>query len=145
MSMGAPEWFLDAPNGGNGSEPWTRPEKEAVKACVDTYKARLRPLVRAADLYHVLPRPDGRKWDGVEYYDPAAGKGVVYLFKPSPEPAAETIRLKGLDAGQKYRVHFEDGTQAPTVRPGAELMNQGLRVTLPGAEASELVFFEVAR
>ena len=37
-----------------------------------------------ADLYHILPRPDGRKWDGIEYYDPAAGKGVVYLFKPSP-------------------------------------------------------------
>ena len=145
MSMGAPEWFIDAPNGGNGSAPWTGPEKDAVKACVDTYKARLRPLVRAADLYHVLPRPDGRKWDGVEYYDPAAGKGVVYLFKPLPEPAAETIRLKGLDARERYRVRFEDGTQAPTVRSGAELMEQGLRVTLEGAEASELVFFEVAR
>ena len=27
MSMGAPEWFLDAPNGGNGSPPWTQLEK----------------------------------------------------------------------------------------------------------------------
>ena len=23
MSMGAPEWFIDAPNGGNGTRPWT--------------------------------------------------------------------------------------------------------------------------
>ena len=81
MSLGAPEWFLDAPNGGNGSEPWTQAEKDAVKACVETYKAKLRPLVRAADLYHILPRPDGRNWDGIEYYDPAAGKGVVYLVQ----------------------------------------------------------------
>jgi hypothetical protein len=114
-----------------------------VKACVDTYKAKLRPLVRSADLYHIFGRPDGRKWDGVEYYDPAAGKGVVYVFKPSPTPAAETIRFKGLDAKQRYRIRFEDGTQPLCIRSGAELMDQGLRVTLNGAEASELVFFEV--
>ena len=145
MSMGAPEWFIDAPSGGNGSEPWTQAEKDAVKACVDTYKAKLRPLVRGADLYHVFPRPDGRKWDGVEYYDPAAGKGVVYVFKPTPTPIAETIRFKGLDAKHKYRVRFEDGSQPPSIRSAAELMDQGLRVTLDGAQASELVFFEVAR
>jgi hypothetical protein len=76
---------------------------------------------------------------------PAAGKGALYVFKPSAVPVAETIRLKGLDAEQRYRVSFEDGTQAPLVRSGAELMDRGLRVTLEGAEVSELVFFEVAR
>lgn len=145
MSMGAPEWFIDAPNGGNGSEPWTQAEKEAVKACVETYKTRLRPLVRAADLYHVFPRPDGRRWDGVEYYDPSVGKGVVYVFKPAATPAAETVRFKGLDTKQKYRLRFEDGSQPSSVRSGAELMDQGLRMTLEGPEASELVFFEVAQ
>ncbi len=144
MSMGAPEWFIDAPNGGNGCEPWTQAERDAVKTCVDTYKAKLRPLLRAADLYHVFPRPDGRKWDGVEYYDPAAGKGAIYVFKPAETPATEMIRFKGLDGRQKYRIHFEDGGQPSSIRSGAELMDQGLRVTLDGLEASELVFFEVA-
>ena len=41
-------------------------------------------------------------------------------------------------------VRFEDGSQPSSVRSGAELMDQGLRVTLNGPEASELVFFEVA-
>jgi alpha-galactosidase len=145
MSMGAPEWFLDAPNGGNGSEPWTQQEKEALKACVDTYKAKIRPLVREADLYHIFPRPDGRKRDGIEYYDPAAGKGVVYLFQPSNETATEVIRFKGLDAERMYRISFEDGSHPPSVKSAAELMDKGLRVTLEGAEVSELVFFEVAR
>jgi hypothetical protein len=58
--MGAPEWFLDAPNGGNGTEPWTQKEKGTLKTCVDTYKTRIRPLQREADLYHIFPRPDGR-------------------------------------------------------------------------------------
>ena len=142
---GRPEWFLDAPNGGNGSEPWTQEEKDTVKACVATYKAKLRPLVREADLYHILPRPDGRTWDGIQYYDPAAGKGVVYLFKPSPEPATESIRFKGLDAKAMYRVSFEDGTQPPSVKSAAELMDPGLTVTLQGEEASELIFFEAVR
>ncbi len=144
-SMGAPEWFLDAPNGGNGSEPWTDEEKDALKDCVEIYKTRIRPLVREADLYHILPRPDGRNRDGMEYYDPAAGKGVVFLFQPSGETVAEAIRLKGLDARQTYRVRFEDGTQPACEKSGAELMGKGLKVTLEGAEVSELVFFEVAR
>jgi alpha-galactosidase len=145
MSMGSPEWFLDAPNGGNGSEPWTPEEKDTVKACVATYKAKLRPLVREADLYHILPRPNGRNWDGIEYYDPAAGKGVIYLFKPSPEPATESIHFKGLDAKAMYRVSCEDGSHPPVVKSAAELIDPGLAVTLPGEEASELVFFEVLR
>jgi len=144
-SMGAPEWFLDAPNGGNGSEPWTQQEKDALKACVDTYKARIRPLVREADLYHILPRPDGRNWDGIEYYNPANGKGVAYLFKPSDEATTARIRLKGLDRERTYRLSFEDGTHPSSVRSAAELMDTGLSVTLEGKEVSELVFFEIAR
>jgi hypothetical protein len=144
-SLGAPEWFLDAPNGGNGSEPWTAEEKAAVQACVATYKARLRPLVREADLYHILPRPDGRNWDGIQYYDPVAGQGVIYVFKPSAAPVTETIRFKGLDARAKYRVRFEDGTHPPSVKSAAELMDHGLALILEGEEVSELVFFEIER
>ena len=144
-SMGAPEWFLDAPGGGNGCEPWTVPEREALKACVATYKEKIRPLVRRGDLYHILPRPDGREWDGIEYYDPAAGKGVVYLFKPGSGAATKAIRLKGLDTTQDYRVRFEDRTQRPSVKSAAELLGNGLELTLKGPEASELIFFEIAR
>lgn len=142
MSMGAPEWFIDAPNGGNGAAPWTQEEKDAVKACVATYKERLRPLIRAADLYHIFPRPDGRNWDGIEYYDPAAAKGVVYLFKPAATADTQVVRLKGLDARATYRLSSADGTTLPAVKTGAELMTGGLPVTLPAGEVSELVFFE---
>jgi len=145
MSMGAPEWFLDAPNGGNAGAPWTEEERETVKRCVETYKSKIRPLVREADLYHVFPRPDGQNRDGIEYYDPAAGRGVVYLFQPTAETSNEPIRFKGLDPERMYRVSFEDGTQPPSVRSGAELMGGGLPVEMEGEEASELIFFEVAR
>jgi hypothetical protein len=68
----------------------------------------------------------------------------VYLFQPSPEAKAEPIRFKGLDAKQRYRVNFEDGTNPAAVKSGAELMEQGLPVTLSGGEVSELIFFQAA-
>lgn len=144
-SMGAPEWFLDAPNGGNGSAPWTQQEKDALKACVETYKTKIRPLVRNADLYHILPRPDGMNRDAIEYYDPATGAGVVFLFQPSSDVSTEPIRFKGLDSDRKYRLTFEDGTYPATVKSGADLMVKGLPVALKGPEASELIFLEFAR
>jgi alpha-galactosidase len=144
-SMGAPEWFLDAPSGVNGSEPWSEEEKQALKACVATYKTRIRPLVRSAHLYHILPRPDGRGRDGIEYYDPEQGKGVVFLFQPASATSDELVRFKGLDPCREYRVSFEDGSQAGTVLSGAALMQQGVRVKLSGDEVSELIFFEAVR
>ena len=145
MSMGAPEWFLDAPNGGNGTAPWTQEEREAVKSCVATYKTRIRPLVRAADLYHVLPRPNDRDWDGVEYYDPVTRRGVVFLFRPVAGASTQTIRLRGLDPRQACRLTFEDGTNPPVTRTGEELLRKGHTVTLRDGEPSELMFIEPAR
>lgn len=142
-SMGAPEWFLDAPNGGNGSKPWTEQEKDALKACVETYKNRIRPLLRNADLYHILPRPDGVNRDAIEYYDPMSGQGVICLFQPSGDAVAKPVRFKGLDAAASYRVAFEDGTQPTSVKLGRDLMAEGLQVALEGSGVSELVFFEV--
>jgi alpha-galactosidase len=141
ISMGAPEWFIDAPNGGNGSAPWTDEEKAAVKAAVATYKTKIRPLVRNGDLYHILPRPDGQNWDGIQYYDPATKKGVVYLFKPAAGTDTMTIKLRGLDPSSTYRITFEDGSNPQMEKTGAELAG-GISVTLTGAPVSELVFVD---
>ena len=44
--------------------------------------------MRNADLYHILPRPDGKNWDGVQYYDPASGEGEP---STSGGPAGESL------------------------------------------------------
>jgi hypothetical protein len=142
MSMGAPEWFIDAPNGGNGGGMWTNEEKEAVRAAVSVYKSKIRPLVRTADLYHIFPRPDDRNWDGMEYYDPTTGAGAVYLFKPDSPNATQTVKLKGLAVGQRYRLTFQDGSNAPVSKSGEDLMGTGVEVKLTGQFVSELMLFE---
>jgi hypothetical protein len=140
-SLGAPEWFIDAPTGMNGSAPWTDEEKAAVKAAVSTFKTRIRPLVRNADLYHILPRPDGKNWDGIQYHDPVTGKGVVYLFKPAAVADTITLKLRGVEPAKRYRVSFEDGSNPAIEKTGADLA-KGLDVTLKGMPVSELVWIE---
>ena len=131
-SMGAAYWHPDAPNGGNGGPVWSAEHKAVIKRAVATYKNKLRPLIRNADLYHIFPRPDGMHWDGVEYFDPAAKRGVVYLFKPAEMNGNDVtkVKLRGLRPAARYRVTFEDGTNPSVEKSGAELaagIDVGLR------------------
>ena len=48
---------------------WTPAQQAAAQRQFVLYKKTLRPLIQQADLYHVSQRPDGRRWDGIEYYD----------------------------------------------------------------------------
>ena len=139
-SMGAAYWHPDAPNGGNGGPVWTPEHKEIIKKAVATYKEKLRPLIRNADLYHIFPRPDNQHRDGVEYYDPATGKGVVYIFQPK-ETDGSPVFLKGLDRNAIYTVSFEDGSNNTIRMKGNTLMQTGIPVLLKGNETSELLFF----
>jgi hypothetical protein len=142
-SMGAAYWHPDAPNGGNGGPVWSAGHRAEIARAVATYKNKLRPLVRSADLYHIFPRPDGMHFDGIEYFDPAAKRGVVYLFKPAEGNGNETtrVKLRGARPEARYRVTFEDGTNAAAEKSGAELL-AGIDVHLCGGLVSELMFFE---
>lgn len=140
-SMGAAYWHPYSPDGGNGGPVWSEQQRAALKNAVSTYTTRLRPLIRGADLYHIFPRPDGKHWDGVEYYDPATTKGVVYIFKPAAQPDTMTIRLRGVRPEGHYRVSFEDGSNPTVDKRGDELI-AGVEVALDGQCVSELMFFE---
>ena len=120
---------------------WTPEQHQAAKDAVDLYKRELRPLIRDAHLYHVSARPDGVHWDGVQYWDPARGKGVVFAFRGSTSDEAEhRFVLAGLETGKTYRLHFQDGSASDRTATGSELMSSGLQVSLQNPLSSELVF-----
>lgn len=122
---------------------WTAEEHTAARQAFDLYKTRLRPLIREADLYHISVRPDGVHWDGLEYFAPHTGQGLVYAFRGStPEESSHTYRLRGLRADRAYDLHFEDHTSADHTMSGRVLMDSGLPVSLPLPESSELVFIK---
>ncbi|MCX6923872.1 MAG: NPCBM/NEW2 domain-containing protein [Verrucomicrobia bacterium] len=141
-SLGAAYWHPDAPNSGNGGPVWTDSQKALIKDAVDTYKTWLRPLIRTANLYHIFPRPDDNRWDGIEYYDPVSRKGAVYLFRPNSPSQKQVVKLKGLDAKAAYWLWGEDGSISPTRLSGDDLMQSGLPVNLPQPFTSDILFVQ---
>jgi hypothetical protein len=122
---------------------WTPEQHQAARQAFALYKSRLRPLIRDARLYHASDRPDGVHWDGLEYWDPARGNGVLYAFRGSiaDEPEHRFV-LAGLNAAKRYRLHFEDRSSADREATGKELMGSGVAVRLRDPLSSELVFLE---
>jgi alpha-galactosidase len=124
---------------------WSAEQHEAAKKAFDLYKRELRPLIRDADLYHVSERPDGVRWDGLEYWNPARKVGVLYAFRGSVANEAEhRFVLAGLNAGTRYKLHFVDGSVGDREALGSELMGPGLTVMLKDPLSSEMVFIQVA-
>src|SRR6202140_3437262 len=123
---------------------WSARQRADARVQFALYKSVLRPLIRAADLYHVSQRPDGVHWDGIEYYSARLGRGVLYAFRGSaPDQSAHRFRLRGLTPGSRYALKFQDqGAAADRVQTGEVLMQQGVGETLKWPLSSELVFFE---
>jgi len=126
------------------TQRWTDAQRADARAQLTLYRVRLRPLIRAADLYHVSERPDGVHWDGFEYYAPTLRRGVLYAFRGSTaDEPAHRFRLAGLESRARYALSFEDrGHASRRTASGAALMRQGVEVNLPSPLSSELVFFE---
>jgi hypothetical protein len=120
---------------------WTAEEHAVARKAIALYKARLRPLIRNAGLFHISPRADGVHWDGMEYWDPARGQGVIFAFHGSDvaEPEHRFV-LSGLNARTTYRLHFEDGTAPDMSVSGRRLMTSGVPVALREPLSSELIF-----
>ena len=122
---------------------WTRQQHAAAAREIAFYKSTLRPLIRDADLYHVGPRPDGKGWDGTEYFDAGRDTGALYAFHGSvAAPGIFRFRLRGLRGDGHYRLHFRDGSSPDRVADGNALMESGVTVSLPMTNSSELVQVE---
>jgi hypothetical protein len=122
---------------------WTDEQRRVAKEEIKLYKSALRMLIRDADLYHISPRPDGKHWDGIEYFDSASGRGVVYAFRGStPHEISHRFILRGLRSNASYRVRCHDHTFPDRTISGRDLMARGLLVSLTIPYSSELVFIE---
>ncbi len=152
----SPEWvkyvlrtgFMGANMATNWCD-YTPNQIEGVKEHWPLYKAKQRPILRGAkegdapaNVYHILPIPDGTNWDGIEYFNTSLNKGSVLLFKPSETVAeSKVIRLKGLNRKAVYTISFQDRKEQSTTKNGAELMDRGIEVRgMTGKWASEIIW-----
>jgi hypothetical protein len=120
---------------------WSAEQRAIAQQEVALYKKELRPLIRDASLYHVSPRPDGIHWDGIEYWDSARGRGVLYAFRGTGGEKTHSFRMYGLDPNHRYHFTFHDRSSSERTVTGKELMQRGLKLELTLPNTSELVFF----
>jgi hypothetical protein len=126
--MGAWLWGADEPS-------------DIYRQHVELYKTRQRPILRGADVYHILPMPDGVNWDGMQFYNTELDKGSAVLFRPSDEaPESMVIKLKGLAPEKTYALSFQDRPNLDCRMTGAALMEDGVNVTgMDSIYASEII------
>jgi hypothetical protein len=121
-------------------------DRPAYREHIALYKAKQRPILRGANVYHILPIADGVNWDGLEYFNPELRKGSAFIFKPSVKAVdgdSKTIKLKGLDRKKQYALTFQDRTNLNCVKTGAELMDVGVLLSgMTGDQASEIIWID---
>ena len=112
------------------------------------HNEKIKPLIREANLYHTLPRPDHIHWDGMQYgCDTVPENGIggaLFLFKPTDEEGPEkTVRIRGLNPGLTYAAEFYERKEQSRTVSGRELLENGLTCVIPEPCGSEIVFFRV--
>jgi len=132
--MGA--WQIDPTN----TRIWTEDEVASAQRDAQIYKDWVRPMLKDVKVHHILPRPDGRHWDGMFYWSPSLKRGTLYMFRPDANEDRMTVRLKGLDDARTYWTWCEDGSIEAGERTGEALMGNGLAVALPSRFSCDLVY-----
>jgi len=136
--MGA--WQIDPTN----TQIWSEAERASAKRHAEIYKAWIRPMFKDVKVYHILPRPDGTRWDGMFYWSAELKRGTLYIFRPDSASEEMRLRLKGLDETRTYEISCEDGSVEMGPRTGEELMKSGLAINLPSRYSSDLVYVQDA-
>jgi hypothetical protein len=126
-----------------GTKPVGMATEEDMKKHFALYNTKQAPILRGADVYHILPMPDGKNWDGLEYFNTSIRKGSVFIFKPTETGGdSKVIKLKGLDRKTTYTLTFQDRPEQNVKKTGAYLMDKGLAVTMTGKYVSEIIWIE---
>ena len=121
---------------------WTPEQRTAARRQFALYKSALRPLILDADLYHIAGRPDGVRWDGIQYWDETTGRGAVFVFRGTTRETEHRFVLKGLRPGARYNLTSEDGSVPSAEFTGDSLSRSGFAARLAESESSDIILIE---
>ncbi len=121
-------------------------KRELIKGW-ELYKTKQRPILRGCDVYHILPMPDSKNWDGMQFYNEELQKGSVFLFRDknigATDGSSKNIKLQGLDENSTYTLTFQDRTAQNVTKTGSELMTSGITVSgMTSVYDSEIIWIE---
>jgi hypothetical protein len=116
-----------------------------LKHWLALYRDCVRPFQATGRIYHHTPvaaGPEPKGWGVLELASADRRRAVCGLFQlGNPTQPDYLLRFRGLDAGCRYRVTW-DNTGQTAVVDGVVLSQQGLTIRLEGALTSELLVCE---
>lgn len=119
-------------------------EIEFVRHSFEIYKNFIRPYMTDGYIYHHTPECHDRQPKGrgiIERTSLDGTKGVIGIFNlVNVLDELITVYPKGLDESKTYEVTF-DNKRTTAVVDGFTLINDGIRVRLPGSLTSELILY----
>jgi hypothetical protein len=107
---------------------------------IEVYKA-LRSRVRHAKIFHLSAWPDEERLEAIQSYDAATDSAVAFVTRHDGGADSYTLRLRGLRSRSNYRVRVE-GLPSILTMTGAQLMYDGVLISLPVARTTEIVYAE---
>ncbi|MCL5099185.1 MAG: alpha-galactosidase, partial [Candidatus Omnitrophica bacterium] len=117
--------------------------KAAIKRNIANYK-KYRHLLDQ-DVYHVLPlatKPE--EWDAVQFCRRDGAEAVLLTFRGKSAEAQRSIHLRGLSAQKEYALTSLT-TGEKLNASGAALMSDGVHVSLPKLNQSEIYLIRQAK
>lgn len=122
-------------------------DRATLARAVELYKSRLRPLTAEADLYR-LESPYAEPRGALMYVSQDKREAAAFVYQLKDNATPKNLMLRGLDATATYRieeVNLAEGSESVVTdngktRSGAELMTNGLMLTLTKAETSSVIF-----
>jgi alpha-galactosidase len=128
---------------------------EIVKHTLDIYKKHVRPYIDESVIFHHTPELVGDPTSSGAIVDQPRGTGIlerasedarhgvigVFSLADTGRGAVEVVYPKGIDPSLSYTVTLDNSGASYTVS-GSDLMQNGIRVTLPTALSSELIIYE---
>lgn len=137
--MGA--WHIDPTD----TPKWSPEVIAATRRCAEVYKEWIRPMLKDVKAHHVLPRPDGKNWDGMFFWSDPLKRGTLFVFRPDSPESRRSVKLKSLTNDKHYWVWSEDGSVSLSQRLGSELMRDGVSAQLTNRFTCDLVFVRDAK
>ncbi len=118
---------------------------EFIVHSVNVYKDFIRPILPNARIFHHTPETAECRKSGfcaIEIASSDRSCGAIGAFSlASAGESARVLVPRGIDPSKTYIITL-DNSRASYERSGADLYQNGLRITLPGSMASELVLYK---
>jgi hypothetical protein len=128
-------------------EEITPEDQERYQHYADLYKSFIRPLLPTCRAYHLAPvnatgGVDSGEWLALQFLSPDREKGWALIVKLSEtDPDTYLLQPRGLDDAKSYKVSF-DNTRTTKVFSGADLLRDGITISVEPKRRSELLLLE---